>query len=154
MHASLLRFTLPFCSLALAASLHAEMLSAKDPSAILHIAKSYGSAVLEKDSEGDPKIKGRIDGTSYIILFYGCTQNKNCDDIQFRTNWSVKTAISMDAINAWNAEKRYGKAFLDSDKDPNLEMTVNLNHGVTRENLDDNFQWWIKAVENFKEEIL
>jgi hypothetical protein len=60
----------------------------------------------------------------------------------------------MSDINTWNRTKRFGKAFLDKDGDPALEMTVNLDYGVSRENLDDSFNWWSKAVKSFLKDVL
>jgi hypothetical protein len=129
------------------------IISAENPDAILNIAKGYGSATLEKDSSNDPFITGRIDGTRYGIFFYGCSDGKECDDILFAAAWGgVK--VSMDDINAWNRDKKFGKAFLDKDGDPRLEMPVNLDYGVTQRNLDDTFYWWAKALAVFKKDVL
>lgn len=129
------------------------IISAENPDAILNIAKGYGSATLEKDSSNDPFITGRIDGTKYIILFYGCSNGKECDEIQFVAAWAGEK-VSMDDINAWNRDKKFGKAYLDQDGDPRLEMTVNLDYGVTQRNLDDTFDWWTKALARFKRDVL
>ncbi len=53
-------------------------------------------------------------------------------------------------INNWNRTKRFGKAYLDNDGDPILVMTVNLDYGVTRDNLEDDFNWWTIAIKNFE----
>ena len=131
-----------------------ELIDAKKPEAILNIAKGFGSAKLGKDSEGDPLITGRIKGTRYGIYFYGCnSEGEDCDDIQFNAAWSgVK--VSLKAVNRWNAKKRYGKAFIDSEGDPVIQMTVNLDYGVSADNLDDTFNWWTKALEDFIAEVV
>jgi hypothetical protein len=131
-----------------------ELIDAKKPAAILNIAKGFGSAKLGTDSEGDPLITGRIKGTKYGIYFYGCnSKGEDCDDIQFNAAWSgVKTTLQ--TINQWNAEKRYGKAYIDNEGDPVIQMTVNLDYGVSDENLDDTFNWWTKALDEFIEEVV
>ena len=131
----------------------ADIIDAEDPEAILDIAKGFGSARLDTDSAGDPKIVGRINGTRYGILFYGCSNGKQCDDIQFFTAWAGVT-VSMNEINKWNSEKRFGKAYLDDEGDPVLEMSSNIDYGVTERNLEDSFDWWSKAVDRFKKEVL
>lgn len=131
----------------------AQLVDATNPSRIYEIAKGFGSAELDKDSDGDPKITGRIDGTKYGIYFYGCSNGKNCDDIQFSAGWSG-TEVSLEDVNRWNLQKRYGKAYLDQDGDPRLEMGVNIDYGVSVKNLEDSFSWWTKALKGFKEEIL
>lgn len=129
------------------------LVDATRPDEILNIARGHGSAVLETDSGGDPKITGRIEGTAYTLLFYSCTDGKDCRDIQFNAAWAAP-GISLDAINTWNKTRRYGKAFLDDESDPVLQFSVNLDHGVSRENLDDTFMWWSRVLAAFKTEVL
>ncbi len=134
-------------------ALAVDVIDAHDPAVILDIAKGYGSAEMGKDSGGDPMITGRLDGNKYGVLFYGCKSGKNCNDIQFYAAWGgAKT--TMDALNSWNRDNRFAKAYLDKDGDPALEMDVNLDHGVTRANLDDTFNWWSMALKAFKQKVL
>jgi len=54
----------------------------------LAVAKECGIAELTTDKYGDPKITGKIeDGRAYILNFFGCKENKNCDTIEFITYW-------------------------------------------------------------------
>jgi len=132
----------------------ADIISAEDPDAILNIAKGFGSARLKKDSGGDPKISGRVNGTKYGIYFYGCDSNgKKCDDIKFGTAWATK-GISLETINEWNRTKKLGVAYLDKDGDPNLDMYVNIDYGVTIENLEDSFNYWCLILRAFEKEVL
>ena len=134
-------------------SFASEIISAENPEAIYNVAKGFGSAELKKDSTGDPMIVGRINGTKYGILFYGCKHHKKCDDIIFHAGWSG-TDVTMRQVNKWNQTKKYGKAYLDKDGDPVLEMSVNLDYGVTKDNFEDTFDWWSKALKGFKEKVL
>ncbi len=139
------------CSIGCACA--ADIVDATDPSAILNVAKGFGSATLETDSAGDPKISGRIDGVKYGIYFYGCNAGKACTDIQLAAGWS-DVKVTLDKINEWNRTKRYGKAYLDKENDPMLELSVNINHGVSVKNLEDTFEWWKAIVDGFQEEVL
>jgi hypothetical protein len=127
--------------------------TAQDPEEILNIAKGFGSATLATDRDGDPKISGRINGTSYSVYFFGCKNGDNCKDIQFVSGWSGFD-ITLEQINDWNSNRRYGKSYLDDENDPVLIMPVNLHLGVTRENLEDTFEWWTVVLEQFGEEVL
>lgn len=130
-----------------------ELITAGDTDAILNIAKGYGSAALETDSHNDPIIVGRINGTRYGVVFYGCNEGRDCKDIQFAAAWGG-SQVSADAINAWNRDTKFGKASIDKDGDPKLLMSVNLRHGVSRKNLDDTFDWWEKVLGKFEKEVL
>jgi len=128
-----------------------EIIDARNPAAILSLAEGWGSATLETDSVGDPKIVGRMDGTRYAIYFFGCDDShKGCRSIMFRAAWNLD-GLGYSYINEWNRTKRFGKASLDSENDPVIEMNINLDHGVTVENLDDNFDWWRVILSGFIE---
>lgn len=130
-----------------------DLVTARDPKVLLEIAKGFGSATLETDSVGDPKISGRINGIIYKVDFYGCQNNRNCTDLLFVASWR-SDRVTLEDVNAWNRDKRFGKAYLDSDDDPCLELAVNLDFGVSRKNMEDNFAWWQSIIGNFKEEVV
>jgi hypothetical protein len=110
---------------------------------ILNIAKGYGSASLGTQQNGDPKISGRVEGIPYQVYFYNCTDNANCEDINFYAGF-LDNKPDLETINAWNRDKRFGKAYLDSDLDAVIEWDVNLEYGLTRENMDAAFAlWWL-----------
>ncbi len=125
------------------------LIDATMPEKILEVAKGFGSAELSKDQDGDPYISGRIEGKKYQISFFGCSDGGKCHDVRFLTGWS-KTRVGMEQTNEWNRSKRIGTAFLDKDGDPILTMTVNLAHGVSRDNLDESFVYWGAAVKEFE----
>jgi hypothetical protein len=115
---------------------------------ILNLARGYGSANLETQSNGDPKITGKIEGVTYQVFFMNCTNNTNCEDLNFYAGF-LDNKQTLDVINAWNRDKRFGKAYLDSDLDAVVEFDVNLEHGVTRENLDAAFSLWSLILDQY-----
>lgn len=128
------------------------LIDGSDPEAIRQIASGYGSATLGTDPDGDPEITGRIEGTRYQVLFYGCTDGKGCKSIQLVAGWT-DSPVELTALNAWNADRRFGKAYLDLDGDPAIEMNVNLDFGVTARNLDDTFDYWRYVLSDFQAEV-
>ena len=129
------------------------LIFASNPQAILQVAQSFGDAQLDKDREGDPKIVGNLEGTSYQILFFGCTNHTHCDNIEFQASWT-DTKATIQQINHWNRIRRFGKAYLDSANDPMVEMDVNLDYGVSRKNLEDTFDYWRKVLRSFKHDVI
>jgi len=154
-----MNFTRPIFALALFSSLvvapvqASGLIDATDPGRILQIAKGFGSAELTRDSTGDPFITGRMDGIKYGIFFYGCEKGRDCDDIEFVASWT-KTGATLDKLNEWNANRRYGTAFIDKDGDVGLKMTTNIDYGVSKKNLEDSFDWWGKAMKAFLKDVL
>ena len=84
-----------------------------------------------------------IAGIPYQLYFMNCTDSTNCEDVQFYSGF-LDVKPDLERINAWNRDKRFGKAYLDSDLDAVIEWDVNLEHGLTRENMDAAFSlWWL-----------
>jgi len=131
----------------------ADLITAKNPQAVLDLIKGYGSGELTTDEDGDPMVSGKIDGNRYHVYFYGCKNGKGCTDIQFRACWS-ESETTLDDVNQWNRRKRFGKAYLDKDNDPCLELITNLAYGVSKENLDDTIDWWAIALKEFKKDVI
>jgi len=129
-----------------------ETIDATDPERILAIAHSFGEAALTTDNLGDPLIEGRIGEKDYRLLFYGCSENRDCKTLMFSAGWERddRTDDRTDEMMAdWNREKRFGKAYLDEDGVATVEMNVNLHGGVTRANLDDTIDWWRLVLAEF-----
>lgn len=131
-----------------------KLVDATDPEAIINLMRGFGSAVLETDDAGDPMIVARIDGTRFLVLFYGCQDGADCKSIQFRAAWETSGNVSLGKIDSWNADKRFGKAYLDDVKDPVVEMDVNLFGGVSTRNLEDTIDWWQLVLADFKLNVL
>ena len=143
----------PLCLLTAPLSAVAQnLVMADNPDKVLEIARGFGSAELESASDGSPRIRGRMEGTNYSVLFYGCEDGKDCTTIQF---WMYTNAPQnpLLALNNWNRDRRFGKAYIDADGDVVIEMDVNLLGGVSPKNLDDTFDWWRIVLERAGEEF-
>ncbi len=110
-------------------------------------------AEITKDSSGDPLIKSAADGTRYSILFYGCKHTARCSAIQFYAGFHLDKGMTTDKINDWNRENRFGRAYIDKDRDPNIEMDLDVEHGFLTEGLANNLDTWGAVVPAFKKFI-
>jgi len=122
---------------------------------VLQAIHEFGyTATMENDSDGDPKISGKVSSTSFNVYFYGCTDNTNCKSLIFKAGYNLSNGISAAKINEWNRNKRFSRAYIDDEGDPFLEMDVNLDYeGVGNENFQDTLDWWRVSVESFEEFI-
>jgi hypothetical protein len=145
-------FLLTCCSFAGMAS--AQNVDATKPDEILNVAKGFGSAELDKDNTGDPKITGMISGVRYGIFFYGCSDGSRCKSLQFVSGWKTGKKIPLERINQWNKEKRYGKAYLDGDDDPGIDFAVEIEYGMSRRNLEECFRDWEMVLNEFKKDVI
>ncbi|MCB1335440.1 MAG: YbjN domain-containing protein [Roseivivax sp.] len=126
-----------------------------DVAAIISVFQQEGYMVTQTtDSEGDPLLQGKIEGTPYSVYFYGCDDaHANCSAVQFKAGYDMQMGLSDYQVNTWNKEKRFGKVFLDDEKDPFLELDVNLLHGVSEGNFADTIDWWRVVMSEFEKYI-
>lgn len=130
-----------------------ELIDGTNVDEVANIARGFGSVTMDKSSNGDPMIEGKIEGVSYYLFFRNCADdNTQCEDLNFYAGF-LDNKQTMEAINAWNRDKRFGKAYLDSDLDAVIEYDVNLEHGISRENLDSTFQVWSLILKQYADYI-
>lgn len=124
------------------------VIDGSDVDAVVEIARNYGSATVERQASGQPKLAGRIDGINYAIYFQNCAQQSVCDDINLYAGF-LDSKPTQDRINTWNKTKQFGRAYIDPDGDAALEMDINLKNGVTAANLSSGFAIWRLMLEQF-----
>ena len=118
---------------------------------ILALAQQYGEATLATQAGGQPRIAGEAGGVPYQLFFLHCDSGI-CEDINFYAGFAgIKP--TMDSLNAWNRGNRFGRAYLDSDLDAVIEYDINLEHGVTRDNLNAAFGVWSLVLGEFADYI-
>lgn len=122
--------------------------------AILNVAKGFGSAELGKDSGGDPKITGRINGTKYGIYFYACTNGKNCEYMKFATGYETDGKAKLSEINKWNNDHSLGRVMLDDENDVLLDYPVMLHKGVSKATVEESFKYWETIMASVEEDLV
>jgi hypothetical protein len=125
-----------------------ELLDGSSISDIATIAATHGEATLDTQANGDPRISGKIGGVAYQLFFLNCTANTACEDLNFYAGFR-DLKPTMDALNAWNRDKRFGNAYLDADLDAVIEYDVNIEYGVSHANLDAAFGLWALLSSEF-----
>lgn len=132
----------------------AETVDATDPAKLVSIIQALGyRATLESDGAGDPLIRSSVGGTEFFIYFYRCIDNKDCKVLLFRAGYDLHEGTTTEVVENWNETQLFGTAYLDEESDPWLEMSVNMDGGVTRRNFEDTYDWWEVIVEEFEEHI-
>ena len=110
---------------------------------------------LETDSGGDPKLSGTVEGVKFEILFYGCDKAdvRRCLSYQYYLGFTGMKDVSIAMMNDWNSRKRFAGASRHKNGAIELRMNVNIEGGVTEENLKNWDGWWKVAVKEFKQHI-
>jgi hypothetical protein len=129
------------------------LVDASDPQPLSDIAWRYGEATWRSDGFRDPLIEATANGRPYRIEFYGCSDGRDCTDIRFVADAvpgdGTPPAWTPEGVAAWNAARRFGKAGLDEEGRARVEMNAVLQGGVTRQNLDALFDWWMVVLAEF-----
>jgi hypothetical protein len=138
-----------------AASPAAAMVQAQNPQSLVKALQDAGyQAQLGKDGAGDPMITSAVSGTKFRILFYNCTQNKDCKTVNFLVAYDFDKALPLERINAFNQENRFVRAYLDKENDPVLAMDVDLDDGGLSDALFiDNVEFWTSLLANYERAI-
>ena len=116
------------------------------------MSKGY-KAEITTDAEGDPKIKSATDGTNFYVYFYGCHGGPRCTAIQFEAAFDLPNGMTLARINEWNKGNRFGRAYLDNEMDPYVEMDLDVEHAFLSEGLANNLDTWAAVVPRFKKFI-
>jgi hypothetical protein len=133
---------------------NAPLVDATDAEGLASLIRGLGyRATVEKDGVGDPMIMSSAGGTDFAIYFYGCTDGADCKWLLFKVGYDLDDGTTGESINAWNAETIFGRAYLDDEADPWLEMSVNMDGGVSRANFEDSFDWWEVILSGFEDHI-
>lgn len=98
------------------------------------LADADHEAIVKVDSDGDPLLSVKSPEFSYQVLFYECVELR-CDALQFRAWWELPGTFSADVMNGFNREFRLGRAYLDDEGSPTLELVLELTGGVTPDQL-------------------
>lgn len=140
---------------AIAMPLQAQMVKGQDPGTVVAALQEAGyAAKLGKDKLGDPMITSGASGTPFQIYFYNCTNNQNCATIQFNSGYDIKDRVSLERINEWNQKQRFGRAYLDKENDPILQMDLDLDDGgISRPLFIDNVEFWTSVLAGFERHI-
>jgi hypothetical protein len=133
----------------------AQMVRGQDPGTLVSALQKAGyAAKAGTDKVGDPMITSGVSGTTFQIYFYNCTAHKACATVQFHSGYDLQEPVSLDRINEWNRGQRFGRAFLDKENDPIIEMDVDLDDGGLSPLLFiDNIEFWASQLANFERHI-
>jgi hypothetical protein len=131
------------------------LVRAQDPQSLVRALQNGGyQAKLGVDKVGDPMVTSGYSGTTFQIFFYNCTNHVGCATVQFHSGYDFDKPLPLDTINEWNRSQRFGRAYLDKENDPILEMDLDLDDGGLSPALFiDNIEFWTSVLGKFEQHI-
>jgi len=137
-----------------AAAAQSDLVDATDPQRLASLIQGLGyRAQVDVDGVGDPLLISSVGGSNFRIYFYGCTDNKGCKSLLYKIGYDLTDGTTLDVVNGWNSDKLFGRAYLDDENDPWLELSVNMAGGVSQFNFEDTFDWWEVIIGEFEDYI-
>lgn len=142
-------------SISLASGAFAQNVTASDPQSLMGFFEAEGApAKLDKDNTGDPLIEMKHYGTDFAIYFYGCDNGKSCDAVQFFSGYATEGRVAIASINEWNAERRFGRAYLTDEGNARVEFDIYTGaDGVSSEDFSEIFEVWLDVMGRFEKHI-
>jgi len=145
---------------AMAASLTAQAARADevrsdDPASLARVLQSMGyRAEMTKDNSGDPMIKSTASGTDWAVLFYGCKSNRNCTTVQFFGGFKEPDNGSLSALNKWNAENRFARAYQSDSGSARIEYDLDLDvGGMSAALFRDNVEVFVALLDRYRKYV-
>ncbi|MBX7457459.1 YbjN domain-containing protein [Qipengyuania sp. 1NDH17] len=122
-----------------------------DVEQIAQLLQSEGyQAKLQGEGE-DRHIKTGMAGYNFLILPFDCDgKGENCKSVQFYAAFTAENKPTLEEMNTYAAENRFGRIYLDSDRDPVIEMDIDLEAGGMSPALFmDNLAYWEAVMVSF-----
>lgn len=112
-------------------------------------------AQLTYDDSGDPQISSHTSGIKFYVDFYECDDENDraCRSLHLISGLDMEEPLDPEIVRVWNEERRYGSAYLDDEGDPYIQMSINIEGGLTSEALRHNFEWWEVAAGGFADHV-
>jgi len=109
-------------------------------------------AEIQTSDDGTRNIYSATDGVNFHVYTYDCKEAR-CGSLQFSVGFSTKGSSNAAAMNDWNRQNRWTRAYADTVNDPWIEYDVDLSPGGSYEILDDQFTIWRQALGRFTKYI-
>ena len=123
-----------------------------DPATVAAAMQTAGyQAKIEHLSNGLPYIQSGSGGYPFRVFFLGCDKGgKACKTVQLFAGFATGKSPSLEKMNAYQRDNRWGRVYIDEEDDPVIEMDIDLEAGGMSEELfKDNLQYWEYVMGNF-----
>lgn len=147
-------FALTIAATSIARPALAQNVTASNPESVASVIRGKGFEVeTTKDSGGDPMLRAEGKGYKFTVLFYGCTSGRDCATLGLYAGWTGASA-DLGRINEWNRTNRFGRAYIDKENDPVIEMDIDLDDGgMSRPLFEDNIEFWMSVMANYSKYV-
>lgn len=125
--------------------------SAANPQSVASAMTGLGyTNTLTKDDLGDPMVEAEMGGWKVRVLFYDCTEGKNCQSLQFFAIFDSEKGMDPRRALGWPKDYRFGAVALDAEDDPIITWDiVTGNQGIPLDTFNTAAKKFESAVSSF-----
>jgi Putative bacterial sensory transduction regulator len=118
---------------------------------IAELMKGAGYRAELKGEKADRYLRSASSGYNFSIFTYGCNDDgTKCKSVQFYAGFNPKVSPTLEKMNEFGRDNRWGRYYLDKDGDPVIEFDLDLEQGGMSEELFlDNVEYWDYAMGRF-----
>ncbi|BAR98575.1 hypothetical protein BV133_982 [Blastochloris viridis] len=135
--------------LTLTSAVAADVTATRPDSLIAALQNAGYQAKLTKDATGDPMIESRAAGFRFRVVFFGCDNGANCNQVVFAAGFLTKEKPTLQDINDWNYDKALSKGAIDKDGDPHLRAGLWLQQPVSEDYFKGFLEVWDSSLGEF-----
>lgn len=120
----------------------AQSVDAANPASVVAAVQAAGyRATLDKTKEGNPIIRSAANGRNFSIVFDDCKDG--CKTLGFYAYYKRAPVHTLEAINKWNADKKFLRVYIDSDGDLSTDYQITTVGTIPRANFADALDWFV-----------
>jgi hypothetical protein len=86
----------------------------------------------------------------FLVRFFGCNSATRCASVQMFAGYDLPQGTTPEKINVWNAEYRFGRAYLDAELDPYIALDADFQRGATTEAVENVAALWVALMTGFR----
>ncbi|OAE50889.1 hypothetical protein A7J67_25030 [Achromobacter xylosoxidans] len=119
---------------------------------VANMLDDMGYTVTRTDGTDGPVLvlnPGTTGATDLRLEFLCNDFTEKCLDLVATATYATKKPMSLKAINAWNQEYRWSRAYLDDKNQAVLQMDMNAEGGLGKDNLQILLNTFISIAEDF-----
>ena len=119
---------------------------------VANMLDDMGYSVTRSDGTDGPVLvlNPGTTGASDLRLEFLCNDfTEKCLDLVATATYATKKPMTLKAINAWNQEYRWSRAYLDEKNQAVLQMDMNAEGGLGKDNLQILLNTFISIAEDF-----
>jgi hypothetical protein len=132
-------------------------LTSISPQGMQSLLQSLGiNSTVEYDDEGPVLVVDNgssIPGTGVGVWFFDC-RGDECGSLQIWTYFESQRPVDLRVINRWNSEQRWSIASVEDERFSVLTLDVNVDGGVTTDNLADMVHVFTEQARMFQQYVL